>query len=232
VNFAVDKGFPAMTLTVLPVGRGFLSRDGAPLVRAVDTSIFALRWTGACMSCGYCVDACCAWGIDVDLQALAAIERDATAIAALCGNHPDSWFAGPAVLDPEYPGGGYRRAAVQNGRCVFHLRRGRGCAIHARAIAAGRDYHEAKPFYSTIFPLTIHEGILGPAAELREGWLICAGRGPTAWEAGRDEIRWWFGDALVEDIERLASAIAADAVFESAEAPTPGPSILDTADFG
>ncbi len=199
-----------MSLPVLPLGRGYPVRDGAPIVRAIDLSVFALRWAGACMRCGFCADACCAWGVDVDLRVLAAIERDAPAIEALCGNSRESWFNEPAIVDPEYPGGGYRRAAVRHGRCVFHLRRGRGCAIHARAIAEGRDYHDVKPFYSTIFPLSIHEGVLGPASELREGWLICGGHGPTAWEAGREEIRWWYGEAVVADIERLADLRAPD----------------------
>lgn len=193
-----------MASTVLLTGRGYPARDGAPVVRAVDPAIFEFRWVGACMGCGFCADACCAYGVDVDLRALAAIERDAAAIEGLTGSPRESWFAEPVIADPEYPGGGYRRAAVRAGRCVFHLRRGRGCAIHARAIAEGRDYHEAKPFYSTIFPLTIHEGVLGPSAELREGWLICGGRGPTAWEAGRDEILWWYGDSLVAAVEQLS----------------------------
>lgn len=216
-----------MSSTFPSMDRGYSARDGAPVVRAVDPSIFSLRWTGGCMQCGFCVDACCAFGVDVDLRALAAIDRDAPAIEALSGTPRAAWFVEPPVADPEYPGGGYRRAVVQNGRCVFHLRRGRGCALHARAIAVRRDYHEVKPFYSTIFPLTIHEGVLGPSFELREGRLICSGRGPTAWEAGRDEIRWWYGDALVEDLERLALTCAAAGVSEQDEVQSvvllPGP---------
>jgi hypothetical protein len=58
---------------------------------------------------------------------------------------------------------------------------------------------------STLFPVTFADGALVVSDELDEGTLACAGDGPTAYEAARDEVRYYFGDALIAELDALAA---------------------------
>lgn len=188
----------------LPLSTEFAAHGGAPVIRAVDPAIFELRYYARCMSCGFCADACCAHGVDVDGRVESALHAEAEGIERHTGLARDRWFAGPATPDEDAPGGTMRRTAVIDGYCVFHLPNGRGCMLHGYALAAGRDYHDLKPMVSTLFPLTFGEGVLVVSDELDEGSLVCAGDGPTAYEAARDELRYYFGEALIAELDALA----------------------------
>ena len=191
-------------LRVLP--RPYVARGGAPVIRAVDDSIFRRRYFARCMACGFCRDACCSHGVDVDEQVARAILGQADRIEALVGVSREDWFVGDLVADPEVPGGGARRARVRDGYCVFHDRRGRGCLLHGYALATGQDYHTLKPMVSTLFPLTFEGGTLVLADELEDGTLVCAGEGPTAYEAVRGELAYYFGDEMVAALDALAGS--------------------------
>ncbi len=52
---------------------------GGPVLTAVDPRIFRLRYFTHCMGCGFCHDACCDHGVDIDLgnaERLRALPRD------------------------------------------------------------------------------------------------------------------------------------------------------------
>ena len=195
----------------LPLSRDFPARDGAPVIRAVDPAIFELRYFARCMACGFCADACCAHGVDVDGRVERALLAEAAAIEAHTGVPVGEWFAGPATSDPEAPGGTLRRTSVRNGSCVFHRPNGRGCMLHSYAVSTGRDYHLLKPMVSTLFPVTFAEGTLVVSDELDEGSLVCGGDGPTAYDAARAELAWYFGGQLIAELDALASSRAAAA---------------------
>ena len=55
-------------MTNLPLARAHPSIFGAPVLRTVDTQIFALRYFTHCMSCGFCGDQCCSYGVDIDAE--------------------------------------------------------------------------------------------------------------------------------------------------------------------
>ena len=81
--------------------------------------------------------------------------------------------------------------------------------LHSYAIATGRDYHLLKPMVSTLFPVTFGNGALVVSDELEEGSLVCSAVGPTAYEAVRAELAYYFGESLVKELDVLASAIPA-----------------------
>ena len=197
------------------LSRPYAARDGAPVIRAVDPAIFERRYYARCMACGFCADACCAHGVDVDGRVERALLAESAAIEAHTGVAPREWFAGPAQPDEDAPGGSLRRTAVRDGYCVFHTPNGRGCMLHSYALATGRDYHLLKPMVSTLFPVTFGDGALLLSDELDEGTLVCGGDGPTAYEAARDEIRYYFGDALVSELDSLAAGIVRGAAAEA-----------------
>jgi hypothetical protein len=188
------------------LSRPYTATVGAPTIRAVDPAIFTRRYFAACMSCGFCRDGCCAHGVDVDGRVMVAILSQASRIEAVVGVPRTEWFAGPTEVDADAPGGSTRRTAVRDGYCVFHDSRGRGCLLHGYALATGQDYHDLKPMVSTLFPVTFGDGALLVSDELEDDTLVCAGSGPTAYDAARPELLFYFGEALVRELDAMASA--------------------------
>ncbi len=105
------------------------------------------------------------------------------------------------------PGGGVRRTRVEDGHCVFLRRDGRGCLLHAFALERGMDYHEVKSMVDCLFPLTFGDGLLGPADEILDGELVCAGQGPTLYRGVRDELRYYFGNDCIDALDALEAKV-------------------------
>lgn len=190
---------------LLSLSRVYVARGGAPRVRAVDPAIFTSRYFARCMACSWCADWCCSHGVDVDETVAAALLARAPEIESRIGVPVGEWFDGPSEPDADMPGGATRRARVREGRCVFRAREGRGCVLHGLAIERGEDYHILKPMASTLFPVTWGDGALLLSDELEDGSLVCAGEGPSAYDAARAELAWYFGDALVAELDALSA---------------------------
>jgi Fe-S-cluster containining protein len=186
-----------------------VARGGAPIVREVDPAIFRQRYYGHCLACTFCHDACCQHGVDV-----AVVERDriltyADLLEPIVGVPRARWFEPTVVRDADFPGGAATRTAIVDGGCVFLTRDARGCALHGLALARGEDYHEIKPMVSALFPVTFGGGTLLCSEELLDGSLVCGGEGPTAYEMARAELAYYFGDALVAELDLLAQRTSA-----------------------
>lgn len=188
----------------LPLSRSYAARAGQPVIAAVDPRVFTMRYFGACMSCTFCNDWCCSHGVDVDGVVAGHILEQADEIERYTGVPRDMWFE-RTKKDPEMPGGSVRRSRTLNGACVFLNRAGRGCMLHAYALASGRDYHDVKPLVSALFPLTFSAGVLTIADELENSSLVCAGDGPTAYEASRAELLFYFGESCVVELDGLSN---------------------------
>ncbi|MEO8563180.1 MAG: hypothetical protein ABI601_13945 [bacterium] len=161
------------------------------------------------MSCGFCADWCCSHGVDVSLRERDRILARANEIEATVRVPRAEWFIDVVTEDADFPGGAATRTAVVRGACVFLQRAGRGCTLHALALAAGEDYHAIKPMVSTLFPITFGDGKLLCSEELMDGSLVCGGTGPTAYEMARGELAHYFGDALVRELDRYAAGVRA-----------------------
>ena len=143
------------------------------------------------------------------------MERDrildhADALEAIVGVPRARWFVEPVVRDADFPGGAATRTAVVNHSCVFLRRDARGCALHALALDRGEDYHAIKPMVSSLFPLTFGEGVLFCSEELKDGSLVCAGEGPTAYEMARAELAFYFGDGMISELDAMAQSSASN----------------------
>lgn len=194
---------------LVPLSRHYTAIAGAPTIDSVDRGIFERRYYAQCMACGFCADTCCAHGVDVDGHVEAALMAEADAIEQHTGIPSSSWFRGLAEPDPDAPGGTLRRTAVRDGYCVFHTPGGRGCMLHSYALVTGRDYHLLKPMVSTLFPVTFGDGALVASDELEDGTLVCGGNGPTAYQAARQELAYYFGESLVSELDALAAPASA-----------------------
>jgi hypothetical protein len=187
----------------VPLSRDYACKGGGPVLRSVDPAVFALRYFQACLACGFCHDACCSWGVDIDLGNAARLKALPPDFQALVGLSQSEWFTAEVTPDSEFPGGAHVRTAVIDGACVFRSRAGRGCLIHAYALEKGLDYHDLKPMVSALFPVTFEQGVLTAAGEAADGSLACGGDGPTLYEGAREELRYYFGDALIAELDSL-----------------------------
>ena len=176
-----------------------------PALRQVDPRIFTLRYFGHCMQCTFCFDGCCQYGCDVNLAERDRILAVKDELARFVTTTPDEWFTTEVKEDPEYETGRFVRARSKDGRCVFAAKSGRGCGIHAFALATGRDYHSVKPVVCWLFPVTWDQGVLRPSSDVHDD-LICRGSGPTLYEMARGELEAAFSAALVTELDALAPA--------------------------
>ena len=174
----------------------------------MDAAIFTRHYYGHCMACAFCHDSCCQHGVDVSLPERDAILARADALEPLVGHPRAQWFTGGVVADADFQGGGATRTRVVDGRCIFLRRDARGCILHGFSLDRGEDYHDLKPMVSALFPVTFGEGTLCCSEELLDGTLSCAGEGPTAYAMAREELRFYFGEAFVAELDALAASLA------------------------
>jgi len=179
------------------------SRYGVPVIARVDVSVFEKRYFTHCLSCTFCLDRCCSYGVDVDLLHKAEIERRGEAIEAYTGVPRDRWFADEVIEDVEMPGGGAVRTRVEDGACVFLDRQDRGCLLHRFCSDMGIDYRSVKSLVDCMFPLTVVDATLAPADEVDDRTLVCVGLGPTLYDGLREELRYYFGDALLDQLDEM-----------------------------
>ncbi len=188
--------------------------SSVPALRAVDSEIFTLRYFMRCMQCTFCHDSCCQYGCDVNAGERDAILAVADELAPYVRAPVSEWFKPEVFEDPEYPTGKYVRAATKNGACVFLSDKGRGCGIHAFALATGRDYHQIKPMVCWLFPICWDKGVMRPNTDVKDD-LACFGTGVTLYEASRDEVRVVFGEALVAELDAIKVRIDAGTLAAS-----------------
>ncbi|MFM7058617.1 MAG: hypothetical protein ACKO2P_17020 [Planctomycetota bacterium] len=172
-------------------------------VDRVDTRIFKLTYYRHCMDCSFCGDRCCQYGVDVDLENVARLQAAPEELEQFIGYPRSRWFQDEVTCDAEYPGGGSRKTQVIDGRCVFLNRKGRGCLLHSWCFEQGIPYQQLKPMISSLFPVTFDQGLLLPSAETLEGSLVCVGAGDTLYRGAREDLRWYFGEALVRQLDAI-----------------------------
>jgi Fe-S-cluster containining protein len=199
-----------------------LPLESSTVLKTVDTDIFAMRYFGHCMQCTFCMDSCCQYGCDVNLD-----ERDR--ILALAGElqpfvapPKERWFSTEVKADPDYPSGHYVRSQVEGGACVFLSQQGRGCGLHRFALATGRDYHRVKPLVCWLFPLTWDLGLLRPSYDMTDD-LACKGEGPIIYDLAREELQVVFGAGLVEELDRLRLTLPGGAAARPPARPGSAP---------
>ena len=194
-------------MSVIALGRDYPSIFSAPVIRAVDSDIFALRYFTRCMECGFCNDQCCNYGVDIDLANMERLRGLGPAFEAFAGTPQTEWFAPDIVEDREFPSGRHGRTHAVDGKCVFAGRKGRGCKIHAYGLENALDYHLYKPMVSILFPLTFEHGVLVPSSEVVDGSLICSGDGPSLYDGVRGELAHFFGEELVAALDMIGERI-------------------------
>lgn len=206
---------------MLPLSRSYVCRFGAPIIDRIDPAIFQLTYFAECMSCGFCHDACCQYGADIEMPRVEALDAIKDELEPYLGVPRADWFRdGPddpeavgVLIEPEYPGGEYTRTHFQTlpeGRsphseyaCVFLDPVGRGCRIHRFALERGIDVHDIKPMMCLLFPLSFEDRALKPAYEFEVDELVCQGPGASLYQSAREDVRWYFGSEMVVELDRM-----------------------------
>ena len=179
---------------------------GLPVIHSVDTDIFDYTYFMKCMECTFCGDQCCSYGADIDMLNVNRIMNHADELEKYSGINRSLWFDDDEKsTDHEYPGNDYTRTRYveEKDACIFLNKPGRGCMLHGFALSKGIDYHELKPFFCTLFPVTFNEGVLCLPEEIEESSLACLGDGPTLYQGARDEIKYYFGENIVAELDEI-----------------------------
>jgi Fe-S-cluster containining protein len=200
---------------IIPLSRPFPSIEGVPIVSHVNTDIFVRTYFMHCMRCEFCHDSCCGHGADIDEANLRRLEAHAEALETYVGVPRQAWFQTEYTDDGDFPGGRYTRTEVRKGSCVFLNRKGRGCLIHRYCMERGLDFHDLKPLVCSLFPLSFHEGLLFPSAEIGDDTLQCLGPGPTLYRGAREDVHYYFGPELVAELDALEARVRRGAAVEA-----------------
>lgn len=193
---------------VIKLKNSYPSIHGLPVIHSVDTDIFDLTYFMKCMECTFCKDQCCEWGADIDMQNVVRVMKYKDELEQFTGISSSKWFdESEKKWDSEYPGGDYIRTTYDEEKdyCIFLNTKGRGCMLHSFALHKGIDYHEIKPFFCSMFPVTYMDGVLMTPEEIDENLTACLGEGPTLYQGSRDELKYYFGEGLVAELDEAES---------------------------
>jgi Fe-S-cluster containining protein len=195
---------------IIKLNKQYPSIHGLPVIHSVDTAIFGLTYFMHCMQCTFCKDQCCEWGADIDLVNVKRIMECKDRLELFTGIKAEEWFdRSVKKWDHEYPGGDYTRTAFlkEKNYCVFHDNKTRGCMLHSFALHEGMDFRELKPFFCSMFPVTFDEGVLCVPEEIEESLTACLGDGPALYTGARDAIRYYFGDEIIVELDRIEKSM-------------------------
>jgi hypothetical protein len=180
---------------------------GVPVIASVESSIFAIHYYTHCLSSGFCNDICCSSGADIDIDNVGRIMMYAEQIENYLKIPRTEWFIDSYKYDKEFPGGQYSRTKVRDNTCVFINKNERGCMIHKFCMLNNIDFHILKPMVGSLFPITFNEGVLHPSNEVLDNSLICLHKGPTLYQGVREELIYYFGLELVNELDSLENEI-------------------------
>lgn len=193
----------------LALSRPYSPREGVVgvmVVDRIDSRLFSETFFGVCMDCSFCQDLCCQYGVTVEVRRMQTILQRAEELEPVIGRPASEWFDNILREDADYPGGGYYRTRVYDGRCVFLNRKGRGCLLHSYALRQGEPVHDIKPLVCNLFPIGFEEGAFLVPPEIDERELICLGPGPTLYRSARNDVNYYYGPELVAELDLLEEA--------------------------
>jgi hypothetical protein len=186
----------------------------------VSPALLRARFKQGC-AISTCDAACCTYGVLVDVQQKAQILAHADVVRGLMDlnqdDDPGHWFDDEVIADRDFPSGYATSTRIKDGRCGFLNRSGR-CVLQMATNALGSGGIDLKPFYCTLFPVTIEDRVLMLDPNLR-GPATCCGECPdgelTVLDVCSKELQYVLGHAGVEDLRRLISRARSESSSEA-----------------
>jgi len=189
-----------------------------PRFRRAQRAIFTVRVTPDCMNheCKLLeehgrtkLDACCQYGVDVDLGErdgiLAHREQIRGILDPAVRDLP--WFKSEETADPDFPSGRYVRTQTHAGGCLFLSHDGRGCAVHRASIEGGWDFHGIKPHVCRLFPLSYDQESIVLSDDYADYSCSRDAAAPSVYRVGRADLGAIFGEALVVALDAAEAAV-------------------------
>ncbi len=186
--------------------------------RSAQREIFTVKVVADCMThqCRLLkehdalkLDACCQYGVDVDVgerdQILAHAGDVRAVLDAEVADQP--WFETEEKVDADFPSGRYVRTRTHGGGCLFLSHDGRGCAIHRASIERGWDFHGVKPHVCRLFPLSYDERSIVLSDDYRDYSCSLDPAAPSVYRVGRPTLAAIFGDALVAALDAAEARV-------------------------
>ena len=194
-----------------------------PRFRRAQRDIFIKRVVSDCMNheCKLVkedgrkkLDACCQYGVDVDLSERDGIMKHAEQIRSLMNDHVKDrpWFKDEVKDDADFPSGKYVRTqtaqyAYGEG-CIFLSHDLRGCAIHRASIEAGWDFHGIKPHVCRLFPLSYDSEAIVISDDYLDYSCAYDDDAPTLYQGYRGDLAAIFGDDLVRAMDEAEAKVS------------------------
>lgn len=181
-------------------------------------AIFTERVVSACMThrCSLVrdgdrekLDACCQYGVDVDVAERDAILARRGEIASLLradvADRP--WFSADVTDDADFPSGRHVRTSTGHGGCIFLAHDARGCAIHRASLAGGWDFRGVKPHVCRLFPLSYESDAIVLSDDYADYSCAYRNDAATVYRVGRADLGDIFDDALVRALDRAEAEV-------------------------
>ncbi len=189
-----------------------------PRFRRVQREIFVKRVVADCMShpCSLVkednkekLDACCQYGVDVDLGEQRGILEHADEIRAILDKDVADapWFKDEISHDVDFPSGAFVRTRTHDGGCLFLSHDKRGCAIHRASLENGWDFHGIKPHVCRLFPLSYDAESIVLSDDYADYSCAFQPDSPTVYQVGRPDLSAIFGPALVLALDAVEARI-------------------------
>ena len=82
---------------IVQLSQAYASRDRVPSIERVDDPIFQRTYFTDCMGCGFCHDACCSYGAEIDVENVQRLLAIADQLEPSVGQPRTLWFTNPAL---------------------------------------------------------------------------------------------------------------------------------------
>jgi Fe-S-cluster containining protein len=160
------------------------------------------------------LDACCQYGVDVDLAERDRILARADEVTALLvpAAAAQPWFTDEEQVDPDFPSGRHVRTRRFGEGCLFLAHDGRGCAIHRASLAGGWDMRGTKPHVCRLFPLSYDSESILMSDDYADYSCAYEPDAPTVYQVARDALADIFGLELVAALDRAEGEVLGNAL--------------------
>lgn len=155
------------------------------------------------------LDACCHYGVDVDVGERDAILARAGDLMEIMepGAAASSWFEGPESRDPDFPSGRYVRTATRGEGCIFLAHDRRGCAIHRASLERGWSIDGVKPHVCRLFPLSYESDAIVLSDDYADYSCAYEPGAPSVFRATRTAVEAVFGLELVTALDAAEASV-------------------------
>ncbi len=157
------------------------------------------------------LDACCQYGVDVDIGERDGILQHAQQIAEILNDEVASleWFEAEEKSDVDFPSGRYVRTKTHGEGCLFLQHDARGCAIHRASIEGGWDFHGIKPHVCRLFPISYDSESIVMSDDYPDYSCAVEPNTPSVYRVGRPDLLAIFGSELVAQLDAVEAQVLA-----------------------